>query len=253
MRSSVTPDLAGELGALPAKAGRSVVRGHEYVRGWGVFALPFDSGHVLALRVFPENDFAPFVSVWHRTPEGEWSIYVDGPRLDTACPRYFGDAAVRSRATEIDVRWTGPASLRVEMDDPRLVLELDATSTRRTRAMNAVGAALPDRLWRSPPFLALMARLAGPALDLGRIDLTGTAPNGQRSFLAPRRLYFVRSASATLDGVDLGNPERVAIPPRIGAMRLASRPVLAVGEAFFEMGDPVEYDRTVTGLRDIGT
>ncbi len=49
-------------------------------------------GHVLALRVFPENDFAPYRSIWHRTPDGTWSIYVDGPRVDTACPRYFGAA-----------------------------------------------------------------------------------------------------------------------------------------------------------------
>jgi hypothetical protein len=31
----------------------------EYVNGWGIFALPFESGDVLALRVFPQNDFSP--------------------------------------------------------------------------------------------------------------------------------------------------------------------------------------------------
>ena len=47
----------------------SVVRSHapwpgqEYARGWGVFALPFDSGHVLALRGFPANDFGPYRAV----------------------------------------------------------------------------------------------------------------------------------------------------------------------------------------------
>ena len=46
--------------------------GHEYVRGWGVFGLPFDSGHVLALRVFPQSSFGPYRTLWHRDPEGRW-------------------------------------------------------------------------------------------------------------------------------------------------------------------------------------
>lgn len=54
--------------------------------------LPFDSGQYLALRVFPENGFSPYKTVWHRDPEGQWSIFVDGPRFDTACPRYYGPA-----------------------------------------------------------------------------------------------------------------------------------------------------------------
>src|SRR5262245_16681413 len=55
---------------------------HEYVRGWGVFGLPFDSGHYLALRVFPENAFAPYRTVWHRVPEkpSPYWIKVKNPR-----------------------------------------------------------------------------------------------------------------------------------------------------------------------------
>jgi hypothetical protein len=35
-----------------------------------VFALPFTSGHVLVLRVFPESSFGPYRAVWHRDPSG---------------------------------------------------------------------------------------------------------------------------------------------------------------------------------------
>ena len=79
-------DLASQLRDLPARRGKPPWPDHEYVKGWGVFGLSLDSGHVLALRVFPENDFSPYRTVWHRDPSGRWSIYVDGPRLDTACP-----------------------------------------------------------------------------------------------------------------------------------------------------------------------
>lgn len=79
-------DLAEKVGAIEPRTGRSAWNGHEYGRGYGVLNIPFDSGHMLGLRVFPENDFAPFDSVWHRPPDGDWAISVDGPSLETACP-----------------------------------------------------------------------------------------------------------------------------------------------------------------------
>jgi hypothetical protein len=51
------------LASLPPDGGHAAREGKEYVNGWGIFALPFESGHVLALRVFPQNDFSPYVSV----------------------------------------------------------------------------------------------------------------------------------------------------------------------------------------------
>ncbi|HUZ56448.1 MAG TPA: hypothetical protein VMU94_28480 [Streptosporangiaceae bacterium] len=65
--------------------------------------MPFDTGHVLALCVFPENDFSPYRTVWHRDPGGRWSIYVDGPRLDTGCPRYYGPACQYTGHAPADV------------------------------------------------------------------------------------------------------------------------------------------------------
>src|SRR5262249_20672409 len=89
-------DLASTLSGLQERRGQAPWPDHEYVRGWGVFGLPFDSGHVLALRVIPENDFSAYRSIWHRAPDGRWSIHVHGPRLDTACPRYFGSACAHT-------------------------------------------------------------------------------------------------------------------------------------------------------------
>lgn len=80
-------NLARETGAIEPLARPSPLPGYEYVRGRGVYALPFDTGHVLALRVFPENDVAPYHTIWHRDPGGDWAIYAHSPRLDIACPR----------------------------------------------------------------------------------------------------------------------------------------------------------------------
>ena len=50
-------NLKAELEKLTPSVEPSRWRGHEHVRGYGVFGLPLSSGHTLALRVFPINDF----------------------------------------------------------------------------------------------------------------------------------------------------------------------------------------------------
>ncbi len=61
-----TTSLASELQSIKPLTLTSSLPGFEYVRGFGVYSLPFDSGHLLALRVLPENDFAPYITIWHR-------------------------------------------------------------------------------------------------------------------------------------------------------------------------------------------
>lgn len=242
-------DLARELDSLPAVVRPSPLAGFEYVRGFGVFSLPFDSGHVLALRVFPENDFAPYRTVWHRAPDGGWVIHVDAPRLDVACPRYYGAAAREVAHARIELEWTGPTTLSVGMDAPRLEWTVTMAETPLVRAVNAVSAALPERLWRWPPTLRLFERLAGRLFDLGDVTLSGRAPNGQRGVLMPRRIFPVAASSARWEGRDLGSPARVPANPAIGELRLPAGPVFAVGGAYFEMADPEEYRRTREELR----
>src|SRR5579859_5441668 len=69
-------DFASEFQTLrQVVSASSASADYEYARGWGVFSLPFSSGHILALRVFHDTSFGkPYVSVWHRAPAGTWSI-----------------------------------------------------------------------------------------------------------------------------------------------------------------------------------
>ncbi|WP_225840127.1 hypothetical protein [Streptomyces sp. NK08204] len=236
-------DLSARLSDLPAVRGRAPWPGHEYVKGWGVFGLPFDSGHVLALRVFPENDFGPYRTLWHRDPEGNWSIDVDGARLDTACPRYYGAACDRTGHAHIQVAWTGPASLRVTMDSPALDWTLTATSTRLLDLLNSVSAVLPLSTWRTPLWLRARQRLAR-ALGMGDMRFSGVMPSGHTGMLMPQRIYFVETSRAVFNGVDLGHPAHLPDCVRIGAATLPARGVLAIGQAAWEILDPVEYERT---------
>lgn len=235
-------DLAAELRDLPARRGRAPWPDHEYVRGWGVFGLPFDSGHVLALRVFPESDFAPYRTIWHRDPAGRWAIHVDGPRLETACPRYYGPACDHVGFARIAVAWTGPMSLRVRMDRPALEWTVTAHETPLLRAVNAVSRRLPDWTWRPAGLVRVRELLAERALGMGDLQLSGTMPSGHWGVLMPKRMYAIDEASATLRGVDLGRPARLDGCPRIGDVTVPARGVLAVGQASWKIRDRAEYE-----------
>ena len=236
-------DLASQLTELPAGRGRAPLPGHEYVRGWGVFGLPFDSGHVLALRVFPENDFGPYRTLWHRDPNGRWSIYVDGPRLDTACPRYYGAACEHTGHAGIALAWTGPATLRVTMESPSLEWTLTAHSTRVLNVLNAMSARLPLSTWRPAPLVHAREQLAR-ALGMGHLQMSGVMPSGHTGTLMPQRMYYIDDAHAVFDGADLGKPTRMAENPTIGDVPLPARGVLAIGQAVWKILDQAEYERT---------
>lgn len=79
-------DLRGRIASLTPTSGRW--RGFEQLSGWAILSLPFAGGDILGARAFPFSDLAPYRSVWHRNPAGEWSVYVDGPALEIGCPRW---------------------------------------------------------------------------------------------------------------------------------------------------------------------
>ena len=208
-----------------------------------MFGLPFDSGHVLALRVFPESAFGPYCSVWHREPSGRWSIYVDGPRLDAACPRYYGAACDHTGYAHIGITWTGPASVRVMMDSPSLDWTLTASSTRFLSVLNTISAALPLATWR-PRFLVRARERLASGLGMGRLEISGVMPSGHTGTFMPKRMYFVDDSQATFEGLNLGRPVQAKDSPRIGDVPLPARGVLAIGQAVWEILDPTEYQRT---------
>ena len=237
-------DLASQLRDMPARRGVAPWPGHEYVKGWGVFGLPFDSGHVLALRVFPENDFSPYRSVWHRDPEGRWAIYVDGPRLDTACPRYFGPACSNVDHARIDLEWTATMSLRVTMDAPHLVWTLTAKETPILRLLNATSPRMPLWTWRSARLVRARELIARRILGIGDIRMWGTMPSGHVGILMPQRMYLIDETTAVLNGEDLGRAARMSPNPQIGQVPLPARGVLGIGQAAWAILDDAEYTRS---------
>ena len=235
------PSPAALTTAIQPDRGEAPWPGHEYVRGWGVFGLPFDSGHVLALRVFPQSSFGPYRTVWHRDPAGRWSIHADAQDVEHACPRYYGPACTYVGAARIDLDWTGPRTLRVTMDEPALDWTVTARRSPVLGLLNPLSAAMPLSTWRPPALVRARERLA-QALGMGRLQLSGTMPSGHSGILMPQRMFLVDTSSAVLDGVDLGRPTRLQENPRIGDVPLPARGVLALGQAMWPIRDPREFD-----------
>jgi hypothetical protein len=214
---------------------------HEYVRGWGVFGLPFDSGHVLALRVFPQSSFGPYRTVWHRDPTGRWSIHADAKHIEHACPRYYAAACEHVGPARIGLTWTGPRELDITMDEPALTWTVAAARSPLMGVLNPLSASLPLVSWRPHALVGARERLAW-GLGMGRLQMAGVMPSGHFGMLMPQRMYFVNESSAALDGVDLGSPTRLPENPVLGDVPLPARGVLAIGQAMWQIEDPDEFE-----------
>ncbi|MEV4236587.1 hypothetical protein ACIBJI_19865 [Nocardia sp. NPDC050408] len=218
----------------------------ERFSGYGVMGMPFVSGHYLALRHFPASSVgAGYDSVWHRDPAGEWVIY-SNISPEASCARYFGSALEDARVEHISVTWTGPSAFTVEVPD-RLVWDLELGRSAATAAMTGLGRILPAPLWRRPAVLALMSRVAGPALGVGRVRLSGTSPNGQWFRANPRMLWTVENSAARIDGIDIGPPGPLAEQARLGDFWLPQRGMFIVGEAYFEPYDALRHQAARSG------
>jgi hypothetical protein len=239
--------LKDELEHINPIVEQSPWRGHEHVRGYGIFGLPLSSGHTLALRVFPINDFSPYVTVWHQTPDGTWSIYYDARRSDIACPRYYGPAVQYIVPAEINLIWRGPMELMIKMRHPQLEWTVHMKEPLILSLLNKLSKRMPLWTWKYRLLLRLREWMARP-LGIGTIKLAGRMPSGHFGILMPQRMYLIDRACVKMQGVDLGIPMRVRPNPKIGDVPLPARGVFAIGQAHWEIFDEAEYVRTKTEL-----
>jgi hypothetical protein len=130
---------------------------------------------------------------------------------------------------------------------------VELKSTPMTRLFGAVGSLLPLRAWRARPVLAVISRVAGPALRAGRVRLTGLAPNGQR-FVANPLTIWVASGRARIGGVDVGEPGPAPQQAQLRDFAIPQRGVFVLGRAFFAnpAGDP-ETARKSKGIHWVGS
>ena len=218
----------------------------ERFSGYGVLGVPFTSGNLLAMRRFPASSLGEsYTSVWHRNPQGRWTIYTSvAPQL--ACPRYFGSAIDETGVREIEISWTGPRDFTLSIEeDPALEWHLSLGQTPATRLINAVVGVLPDALWRKEAVLKAMEKAGGLVLRAGRLPLAGQVPNGQRFFLIPKHMWMVQTSTARMANQDLGSVGPLAVQTRLGDFWIPQRGLFVTGYAFFEPLDPARHALTM--------
>jgi len=169
--------------------------------GYAVIGLPFQSGHVLALRRFSASSLGrAYTAVWHRDPSGRWTFY-STVAPDCSCARYFGGQVDRNVLTPIELAWAAPCALRVSIAE-RLTWQLQMGSS---------------------PGLAVDA-----AFGTGHVNLRGRTPNGHRFVMSPRQLWIVEASMAHMSGHSIGPPGPLEEPATLGDMRIPQRGLFAV-------------------------
>lgn len=197
--------------------------GEDRVHGYGVMGIPLESGDYVTLRHWTASSFGPaYRSVWHRDPEGRWTIYADQPP-EVSCARFVGAAAHALVTAPIRLTWTGDDHLTVEVEDLRW--DLDLTSSPATVALNGSGSVMPEAAWASPTVLRLMGRMAGPLLGTGALRLVGLMPCGQAYRMAARRIWLVQDTQVEYAGRSLGHERRPDASITIGTVLLPQRGV----------------------------
>jgi hypothetical protein len=226
--------------------GTKLPSGDEERFSWyGVLGVPFTSGNLLAMRRFPASSLGEsYTSVWHRNPQGRWTIYTSvAPQM--ACPRYFGSAIDETGVREIQISWTGPRDFTLSIvEDPALKWHLSLGQTPVTRLIDAVVGVLPDALWRKEAVLKAMGKAGGLMLRAGRLGLAGQVPNGQRFLLKPKHISVIQSSTARMANQDLGSVGALPVQTRLGDFWIPQRGMFVIGHAFFEPLDPARHALT---------
>jgi hypothetical protein len=213
----------------------------ERFSGYAVLGVGFDSGHILAMRRFPQNSLGPaYTSIWHYAPDAGWTIFADvEPAL--SCSRYFGRVATAAVLTTISLTWTGPSTLVVSMEHPTLEWMLQLSSTVATRVYNRVSRLSPERVRACRVVLTATSRAAERTLGTGKVALQGLVPNGQAFTAVPRMLWTVDHGAAVLQRQDLGRVRRLAEQIRLADFWIPKRGLFALAQSYLEPFDAARH------------
>lgn len=215
--------------------------GRDDVAGFAVVGQPFASGDLLCLRRFPASTFGPgYVSVWHRSADGRWTVYTSiAP--EQSCPRFIGAAVSRVFETPIEVSWTGPFDLAVQVPAAELSWSMHLASTPVTRMMNAMMSMMPGAMFRSGLVLSMMSLMSTAMLAAGRFRMGGHMPNRQWFQAGPRRVWVITAATATIAGRALGGSAPLAAQAMLGEVPLPQRGIVMMGAFSFEAYTPARH------------
>jgi len=119
-----------------------------------------------------------------------------------------------------------------------------------TRAISTIGSSLPLAAWRSRPILKTMGHLAGRALRVGTVKLTGLTSNGQHFDANPMRIWYVTESRVLVEGEDIGPVGALAEQAHMADFYFPQRGIFTMGRVFVAPKARPEQDE-VTGPRPL--
>jgi hypothetical protein len=140
----------------------------------------------------------------------------------------------------IDATWETPWSLLISIDG-LVDWRVDIKNTPATRLMSAIGGKVPTAAWTNRKVLAVMSRIVGPLLRIGKIRLAGNLPNGQEFRIAPKRLWGVADSTAVVQGEDIGPVGPHTVQGSLADFQLPQRGICAVAQGRFEPFDVARH------------
>ena len=220
-------------------------RRHSGFAGYGVMGLPFASGHALGFRRFPASSLGPgYTSVWHRDPEGRWSLFQDRLPDGDCGVKNFGSAVVDAPVRDIRISWSGPRECTVAVaGESPIQWDVALDAVPETQFMNSKGGMVPGALWRQPDYLRVMGGVSSVALGAGYLGLEGADGGRGEKFVAnPRLIWYVSTAAASIGGNSLGSsgplPSDCASGPphqaKFGGFWIPQRGIFVIGSALLD-------------------
>lgn len=234
----MTADSVESDGHVGSRGSRGPLRPFH---GWICPGIGFESGHTIWLFRFDETPtpVGAYSEVWVETPEDELTLYADPGE---AAP-YVSEYHEFDRIEPVTIEWgrMGRSSVELEMnaaDGTSLELRAGLERTFRTRAMDALAALTPDSLLRTSIGGAVSSASYDLLVGSGGTKLLGRTETGVRYRGDADRILAVTSATAVLDGTDLGATALSRSTRTYGDVSTASTPHVVIGRLHFEYPVP---------------
>jgi hypothetical protein len=104
--------------------------------------------------------------------------------------------------------------------------------------MNRFSTLIPEAAWKHPLSLEIIGKGASLLLGLGKVNLYGKVPNGQKFMVNPQKFWIISESHAQLGNENFGPVEPLEKQAKLGDFYIPQKGILATGRAFFETFNP---------------
>jgi hypothetical protein len=200
----------------------------------------FDSGHCFWLFKWEQTptSLGSYSNIWIITPEGDRLLYADPPEAGPFVEKYHDF----DRTTGASITWDriDDQVLEIHVDgDDGTTLELRAElgSSPATRLLTAISTLTPNAVLRTSVGQTMSNLSLASVMDVNGLKTAGTTETQEPYRFEADRIRAVTTASATLNGDDLGKLGPPGRPIEFGDAKTPDDPFFAVADVFLRPPD----------------